>query len=122
MGLTDDIKRRVVKTSDGDVLLDRAKVAYIASKGDEHRERFANRILPTLQEPSEVWMTYYDSGEYRKRYLKVFEGTGKKGRAGFAVVEETPGGAVLFQFVPKPRAGLNSQRTGALLYPKEKGE
>lgn len=94
------------------------RVAYITEKFDHHRERWADRILPTLQESGEVWMTYYDSGEYRRRYIKVFEGAA----GGLAVAEETPGGAVLFNFIPKEPKGLNSQRTGTLLYPKKEGK
>ena len=63
-------------------------------------------------------MTYYDNGEYRKRYIKVFEGAGKSGRGGLAIAEEVPGGAVLFNFVPMGRRGLNRNREGVLLNPK----
>ena len=122
LGLTDDVSRRMVQTPVEDVLLSRDRVTRITYKFSDHRERFANRILPTLLEPSEVWMTYYDNGEYRKRYIKVFEGEGREGRAGFAIAEEVPGGAVLFNFIPKKRADLNRQRVGQLLYPKEEGE
>ncbi len=93
-------------------------MTHITDKFRDPRERFANRILPTLQEPSEAWMTYYDNGEYRKRYIKVFEGAGKSGRGGLAIAEEVPGGAVLFNFVPMGRRGLNRNREGVLLYPK----
>ena len=122
LGLSDSTPRRSVRTPVEEVLLDRGKVAHITEKRRDRRERYANRILPTLTEPSEVWMTWYDNGEYRKRYLKLFEGAGKAGKGGFAVVEETPGGGLLYTFIPKPRAGLNRQREGVLLYPKKKGE
>ena len=77
--LSDSLLGRIVKTPVEDVLLDREKVAHVTAKLEHHRERYANRILPTLTEPNEVWMTLYDNGEYRKRYIKVFEGTGSGG-------------------------------------------
>ena len=115
LGLTDDVPRRMVQTPVEDVLLSRVRVAHITYKFNDHRERFANRVLPTLQEPSEVWMTYYDNGEYRKRYIKVFEGE----TGGLAVVSEDPGGAILFNFIPKEPKSFNSQRVGVLLHPGE---
>lgn len=118
LGLTDDVPRRMVQTPVEDVLLSRDRVAHITYKFDNHRERFANRILPTLQEPSEVWMTYYDNGEFRKRYIKVFEGAGKSGRGGLAIAEEVPGGAVLFNYIPARMGTINANRVGVPLYPK----
>ena len=60
-------------------------------------------------------MTVYDNDEYRKRYIKVFEGEA----GGLAVVSEAPGGAVLFNFIPKEPKRFNSQREGVLLHPGE---
>ena len=114
LGLSDLTPRRTVRTPVDDVLLDRGKVAHITEKYRDHRERYANRILPTLTEPSEVWMTWYDNGMFRKRYVKVFEGDA----GGLAVAEEAPGGAVLFQFIPMGRRGINRNREGVLLYPE----
>ncbi len=119
LGLTGDVPRRMVQTPVEDVLLSRDRVTHITDKFRDHRERFANRILPTLQEPSEAWMTYYDNGEYRKRYIKVFEGEAKGRRGGIAIAEEVPGGAVLFNFIPSDPRGLNRNREGVLLYPKK---
>ena len=64
-------------------------------------------------------MTYYDNGEYRKRYIKVFEGEAKGRRGGIAIAEEVPGGAVLFNFIPSDPRGLNRNREGVLLFPKK---
>ena len=121
LGLSDSPLGRIIKTPVEDVLLDREKVAHITAKFGDHRERFANRIIPTLTDPNEVWMTYYDNGEFRKRYIKLFEGTGREGRAGLSIVTETPGGGLLYNFMPREPAGLNRLREGVMLYPK-KGE
>lgn len=63
-------------------------------------------------------MTLYDNGEYRKRYIKVFKGAGKEGRGGLSIVTETPGGGLLYNFVPTRTSGLNRYRNGVLLYPE----
>ena len=119
LGLSDILVSRIVKTPVEDVLIDREKVAHITAKFGDHRERFANRIIPTLTEPNEVWMTLYDNGEFRKSYIKVYEGSGRKGRGGLSIVTETPGGGVFYNFIPREPAGLNRQREGVLLYPKK---
>ena len=114
LGLSDSPLGRIVKTPVEDVLLDREKVAHVTAKLEHHRERYANRIIPTLTKPNEVWMTLYDNGGYRKRYIKIFEG--KSG--GLAVVTETPGGGILYNFIPRRVSNLNTDRKGVLLYPK----
>ena len=119
LGLSDSPLGRIVKTPVEDVLLDREKVGHVTAKLEHHRERFANRIIPTLTEPNEVWMTLYDNGEYRKRYIKVFEGGGRKGRDGLSIVTETPGGGLLYNFVPTGPSGLNRNRSGVLLFPEQ---
>ena len=112
LGLSVKTPRRTVKTPAEDVLLEGEKTAHLTAKSEEHRERYANRILPTLAEPNEVWMTYYDNGEYRKRYLKVFKGN----RGGLSVVTETPDGQLLYNFIPMGYRSINRNREGSLLY------
>ena len=50
LGLSKDRPRRKVQTPVEEVLLDRDKIAHVTAKFGQHRERFANRILPTLTE------------------------------------------------------------------------
>ena len=122
LGLSRKTPRRFIKTPVEDVLLDSQKTAHITAKFEQHRERFANRITPTLTEPNEVWMTYYDDGTFRKRYLKVFASEGGKRQGGLSVVTETPNGQLLYNFVPIDPQGINRNRVGALLYQKGKGK
>ena len=122
LGLSGETPRRFVETPAERVLLDLDRTAHITAKFDQHRERFADRILPTLADPNEVWMTYYDDGTFRKRYLKVFESKGEKRRGGLSVAVETPDGQLLYNFIPTDPNGINRNRLGALLYTKGKGK
>ena len=112
LGLAGDAKWRRIDTPAGPVALRRSMIAHIVAKPEDARERFANRILPTLQDPDEVWMTYYDNGQIRMRYLKAWSGRG----GGMAVAEDTREGLVLWNFIPMRAKDLNSQRVGWLVH------
>jgi len=83
------------------------------------RERFANRIPPTLNDPDEVWRALYlrDDGriEWRRHYIRAYDDK----KAGFVVATETPDGAVFYNFIP--RKSINARRAGVLLYTRERG-
>lgn len=109
---------RVYDTPAGPVVIDAEKAAYIVRKFGDHRERYANRILPTLGDPDEVWRTEYKKGEFRKRHIKLW---GDK-KATLAIVTETCAGGLLYNFMPYS-SGIDNQRKGRLLYRKdEKGK
>ncbi len=100
------------------MLLQQDTSDHLVAKFADHREQFANRILPTLETPDEVWMTYYDTGEFRQHYLKVFDDVS----SGFSVVTETKDGGMLYTFIPMNReTALNNRRFGVLLYPQGDG-
>lgn len=102
---------RKVDTPAGPAALRRDMAPHVVSKFDEHRERFANRILPTLQEPDEVWMTYFDNGQIRMRYVKAWRDGG-----GLAVAEDTREGLIFWNFIPKRASNLDAERTGWLVH------
>ena len=61
-------------------------------------------------------MTYYDTGEFRQHFIKIFDDD----RYGFSVVTETKDGELLYNFFPTSREPyLNDRRVGVLLYPQE---
>lgn len=105
---------RLFDTPAGPVVIDAGKAAYIVRKFGDHRERHANRILPTLEDPDEVWRTEYNKGEFRKRYIKLW---GDK-KATLAIVAETRAGGLLYNFMPYS-SGIDNQRKGRLLYRKD---
>ena len=112
LGLTGKTNWRKVKTPVDDVMLRRTRTAHIAENRRHRRERYANRILPTLEAPDEVWMTWYDNGEFRKRYIKVWDDN----RGSLTVVTEARDGSLLYNFIPTA-AKINRVREGVMLYP-----
>ena len=122
LGLSAATPIRFMDTHAGRVLLTRDKVTHITAKfyqGD-HRERYANRILPTLAEPNEIWLTAYAKGEkieFRRTYIKVFEG--EKLPAALSIVIDNPGEPLLWTFFTTTYRAINARRRGTLLYPKK---
>lgn len=55
------------------VFLKRELLAHMAEKEADARERYANFILPTLQNPYEIYLTEYEDG-FRERYIGLFTG------------------------------------------------
>ena len=86
-------------------------------KRDHARERYANRIRPTLEDPDEIWMTQYDTPrgpEYRQSFVKRFDDR----RNALSIVTELEDGSVLYNFMPRRDRNLNGVRVGTLLYPR----
>ena len=124
---------RQVVTPDGleDVIIRKEKLLHIVEQEKGNREQFANTILPTLQNPLEVWLTegerYTATGKkkrvFRRRFISLFGDN--KDKQGLAVVEEDKDGSLLWTFVPmsiEKRKYLDTQRAGFLLYGKEPGK
>lgn len=81
--------------------------------------RFAPLVVPTLEQPFEVWLTPYADGSYRKRYLALF-----RGAADLVVmlVRENREGSLFWEAYDAADLGwINSLRRGALLYGQELG-
>ena len=91
--------------------LRREMIPHIVERRDAARERYADRILPTLQDPDEVWATYYDNGEVRMRWLKVWDDN-----RGTWDITVDRGSNLLYNFMPACIRKLNSRRVGFLLY------
>ena len=123
LGINDANPRHRVRTPVGPVVLQQKHIHHIVSKFNNHRERFANRIIPTLEVPDEVWLTEYATAagrhESRLHYLKLYREVGAGTRDTLAVATETQDGHVLWNFIPTDRrGGFNSRRVGNLLYRK----
>lgn len=107
---------RVINTVLDGVVISDNMLQHIAASEDRLRVRYANRVLPTLKNPDEIWITQYDNDEFRKHYIKIW-----KDKAFLVVVAdivtETDGRILLFyNFIPQKR-GINKKRIGALFYP-----
>lgn len=81
--------------------------------------QFAPLVVPTLEQPFEVWLTPYADGSYRKRYLALF-----KGAADLLVmlVRENRDGSLAWEAYGAAEFGwINSLRRGTLLYGQDIG-
>ena len=110
----------LIKTPDGldDVYITESFIDHIIDKKDDHREEFVHYILPSLQNPAEVWLTAVEvrgQTAYRRHFVTAFED-----KDIVAVVEEmaldNEGAWLLWTFYP--RRNINSARVGTPLYRK----
>ena len=94
--------------------------------GKQHREQWANYILPSLEDPLEVWLSPVKlkaSGKivYRRHFITLFDDAGKS-RGALAVAQENKDSSLLWTFFPKNKMRqLDKQRQGFLLYSKQAG-
>ena len=115
-----DTSWRSVPTPVGDVTVRRKAAGYIAGKTG--RGRYANRILPTLTDPDEVWRVAFDDGMFRTRYIKLYDDPGTGGS--LCIVSKLPDGQEAFiNFIPMndlpdedADARIDVQRIGSLLF------
>jgi|GEM_PF-3090780 len=100
------------------VPIKRSTLIHIADPGDNpdfSRTRYANFIIPTLQQPFEVWDTPYQDGTIRRRYLALFENR-ERTKGGFGMVRIYKDGSLLWTWYPMRAKQLNRQREGSLRY------
>lgn len=105
----------VVQTPLEEVAIRSELLPHTVEKRAEARERFANFVLKTLENPYEIWLTAYDDGAYRKRYIGVFEGKSNL----LVVVRENRDGSLfweLYNLMSAEGKRLNKLREGVLLY------
>ena len=113
---------RRVETPAGldDVVIAQSFLPHIVNDRRAARERYANYVLPTLQDPLEVWLTRYEDGSLRRRFIALFE---EARRQSLVVARENRDGSILFNFIPAGRETyLDTQRQGLLLHRKEMGQ
>jgi hypothetical protein len=104
---------RAIATPSGVVTIDDDHLLHIVEKRADARERYAHLILPTLERPTEVWLSPYGDGELRKRYVKLFSGPKYDL---LVVVKTTKDGRVLWNAIPMEASAIEKQRSGKLLW------
>ena len=107
---------RVVQTPVEEVAIRYEWLPHLVEKEGDARERYARYLLPTLIEPFEVWLTRYEDGRYRKRYIGVFQGAHDI----MVIVRENADGSLMWNFMQARDQKMNQHRVGALLYRSEK--
>jgi SPP1 gp7 family putative phage head morphogenesis protein len=94
------------------MLLD-ASLPHVVEKDVDARERYANFILPTLRNPTEVWATRYDDATVRHRYIKLF--TGSKYDL-LVIVRVEPDGSIFWNMMQRDRKKMNDLRVGDRIF------
>lgn len=95
------------------VRLHDASLPHVVEKGSDGRERYANFILPTLRNPTEVWATQYDDATLRHRYIKLFGGSKYDL---LVVVRVEPDGSIFWNMMQRERKKLNDLRVGERIF------
>jgi hypothetical protein len=104
---------RFVQTPTGLVAIFDKLLPHVVEKRQEMRERFAGFVLPTLEQPDEVWQTAYDDATTRRRFIKLFSGAKYDL---LVIVREASDGEVLWNVIQRERKGMNALRVGRLLH------
>lgn len=76
------------------------------------RERYGLWIIPTLECPTEVWLSPHGEEENRKRFMKLFLEGGKD----MLVVVSLTRNDLLWNAIPMPTRSMDNQREGELLW------
>ena len=106
------------------VAIKREYLRHLVEK--QHREVWANYILPTLEDPLEVWLSpvkLKPSGKivYRRHFIALFDDADKT-RATLAAVQENKDSSLLWTFFQgRDLKYLDRHRAGFLLYSKQAG-
>lgn len=103
----------VVQTPVEMVRLHDSSLAHVIAKRADGRERYANFVLPTLRNPTEVWATRYDDATLRHRYIKLFAGSKYDL---LVLVRVEPDGSIFWNMMQRDRKKLNDQRVGERLF------
>lgn len=104
---------RFVETPTGLVAIFDKLLSHVVEKRLDRRERFGSFVLPTLQQPDEVWETAYDDATTRRRFFKLFSDSKYDL---LVIVREGPDGAVLWNVLNRDRKAMNTMRTGRLVH------
>ncbi|MFA7238737.1 MAG: phage minor head protein [Sulfuricellaceae bacterium] len=106
---------QVIQTPIEKVAIRPELLPHTVIKRADARERYANYALDTLVNPFEVWLTAYDDGSYRKRYIGIFQAKNDL----MVVVRENVDGSLywdVYNLMQRDAKHLNNLRAGALLY------
>ena len=110
----DGNKPRMVETPVGPVVLQHDLVRHMVQKEDAKRERYAAFVLPTLEEPDEVWLTAYADG-FRRRYVRFFRDSNM-----LLIVRVNRDGSLFWNGIKIRDREIDKNRLGILLYQHKK--
>ena len=112
--LLDNKNHKSITTPLEPVFMNKYQLAHVVLRRDAARERYAGFILPTLTNPSEIWLSPYKDG-FRRRFIKLFETEFPK-KGVLVIARENKDGNLFWNAIPSDNKYLDNQRTGILLY------
>jgi SPP1 gp7 family putative phage head morphogenesis protein len=111
LGVAADAPLRTVVTPKETVFVQHAWLPHMVGKEADARERYANFIVPTLEDPFEIWEVAYPD-VLRNRYIGLFRGR----RDFMVVVRVNSDGSLMWNVMQASSQKMNAHRLGDLKY------
>jgi len=105
-----------VTTPLGERVIRRDLLSHMVEKRTDARERFAKYVLPTLQNPFEVWLKEHADGKLRENYINIFQDD-KYGM--LVVVRINRDGSLMWNMMHREVKKMRSWREGWLVWQKK---
>lgn len=115
LGFVGEQAALVVATPLGEKVVLRDKLPHMVAKRESNREKFAGYVLPTLQDPFEVWLKQHEDGFFRENYIGLFQ---DDKNALLVVVRINRDGSILYNIMQSDERRMNKRREGWLIWQK----
>lgn len=115
LGVSEAAPTRLIQTPVERALIDYRRLEHMVEERQNSRERYANFVLETFLDPWEVYLTAYDDGGMRTRYIGLFQGR----RQLVVVGRVNADGTVFWNMLNGDLKRLDQLRVGNLLYSRK---
>lgn len=113
LGFTEGQDFLTIETPMGTRIIRRELLPHMVEKRADARERFANYVLPTLQQPFEVWLKEHADGKLRENYLGLFRDSKY---ALIVVVRINRDGSLMWNMMNREPKKMDNLREGILVH------
>lgn len=105
----------IITTPVDDLIIDSAIVNYLMSHdNDKHRYKYGSLIVPTLEQPNEIWLPRYSDGSVRPNYITYFKDANM-----VVIVKIAKDGQLVWNAIPTNARYANNSRVGILQHIKK---
>ena len=111
-------EKRDVTTPIDTITILKKYLFHLIEKRKESRERYSKYVIPTLENPFEVWEIIDKNGTKKHHYIGLY--TGKNDF--MVVVIYRTDGTILWNIMHGKRKSMNSHRKGSCIYQKRQSE